>query len=102
MALSGVHVACCPVYNLNNASLIGAPDWSQTMASGGTTTNTVPGGGSRVFVVRATADIYVAIGQAPDASQTTGLGDSARIAIDAGTTQTIVCASGQKLAWVAA
>lgn len=101
MALSGVHVACCRVYNINNASLVGAPDWSQTMAAPGTTTNTVPGG-DRVFVVRSTFDIYVAIGLTPDASQVAGSGDSARLFVENGMTQTIVCASGHKLTWVAA
>lgn len=101
MALSGVHVACCPVFNLNNASLVGRPTWSQTLASAGTTTNAAPDGPS-VFVIRAASDVYVAMGAAPDASQTTGSGDAARTFVEANATQTFAASAGQKLAWVAA
>jgi len=101
MALSGVHVACCPVFNLNNASLVGRPTWSQTLASAGTTTNAAPEGSS-AFVIRAAVDVYVAMGVAPDASQTSGSGDAARVFVEANATQTFAANAGQKLAWVAA
>ncbi|KQP82860.1 hypothetical protein ASF57_12045 [Methylobacterium sp. Leaf117] len=104
MALSGVHIACGYIggkSGLNNRSLILSPPvWSQTMAAAGTTDKGAPAvaedTGDPSFEIRSSADIYVAIGAAPNASTGT------RIFVPANETRNIFCSSGDKLAWIAA
>ena len=110
MALSGVHVACGyvggPRDDKGGASLARKPAWSQTMAAAGATAQSAPSvsgrAGSPAFEIRASIDVYVAIGASPDASQANGSGDSARIFVPAGVTRNVFCDGGDKLAWVAA
>lgn len=104
MALSGVHVACLFVGGAGQGqqiqSLAKPPAWSQTMASAGITTQGAPnydgGSGQPCFEIRSSADVYVAIGATPDAT------NGPRIFVPANETRNIFCASGDKLAWVAA
>lgn len=108
MALSGVHVACGYVGDEGQrdtvVTLARAPVWSQTMAAAGTTASSAPkkdrGLGSPCFEIRASKDVYVAIGAAPNASGTSGTGQTARVFIPANETRNLFCAPGDKLAWV--
>ena len=102
MAFSGLHVVCASVGARAEASLIVNFAWSQTMASAGTTSQ-VAAGASNVFEISASADSWVAIGPAPDATQTVGSNSgNARILVRAGETRAIFCNQGDKLAWIAA
>ena len=109
MALSGVHVACGYVGGYAAISqqipLLSAIAWSQTMTAAGTTSQAAPSqmaGSDPSFEIRASADVYVAVGAVPDASQATGSGNAARIFVPAGVTRNIFCKPGDKLAWIAA
>lgn len=106
MAFSGTHITCCLVGNASGAALAAKPIWSQTMASAGTTSRAAPGNPepiiwSGMFEVRSSADIYVAIGKTPDASQASGVEDAARFFIPANETRNIFVQPGEKLAWIA-
>ncbi|OLP56840.1 hypothetical protein BJF92_12270 [Rhizobium rhizosphaerae] len=108
MAFSGLHVLCALAgqdgdYSNTRQPLLVSPQWSQTMAAAGTTTNAAASAGS-IFRVRVSAPTYIATGSAPDASQTTGsTTSSARELIlpDDGPVDRYV-AVGDKLAWVLA
>ena len=118
MALTGVHITAGYVGGDGASRVIGATrqasavqlarkaSWSQTMASAGTTAAGAPSKseikGEPCFEVRSSADIYVAIGTAPDASQAAGTGDTARVFVPANETRNIICDAGDKLAWVLA
>jgi hypothetical protein len=106
MALSGVHVTCC--YAGGNSDiptdsfpLVGEILWSQTMASGGTTTESAPlperpNRTRPLFQVYGTADFYVAIGPFPNAS------GNQRAFVPAYTLREFYCVERDKLAWVLA
>lgn len=111
MALQGTHIACGYVGSPPNGALLGAIQWSRTMAAPGVTDvaalNTdvsIPGivASNLSFEVRAVADIWVAWGKAPDASQISGSGQSARLFVPANETRNILCQPGDKLAWALA
>lgn len=109
MALAGLHVACGYVGGYASISaqipLLGDVVWSETLASAGTTTRTAPSqlnGADPSFELRSSADVYVAIGPAPDASKASGADDAARILLPANVTRNIFCKPGDKVAWVAA
>jgi hypothetical protein len=111
MALSGTHITCGFVGSPPAPALMGAAQWSTTMAAAGVTAlaaslpaSTPPGVTitNLAFEVRPTVDIYVAVGKNPDASQANGSGDSARIFCPANETRNIFCAVGDKLAWIGA
>lgn len=101
MALSGLHVLCAFA---GPSSPKGTPvmlpsnmQWSQTMATGATTTKSAPAQpneyGGVIFEVTASADVYVSIGPAPDAST------SPRAFVPASTVTDFVVKSGDKLNW---
>ncbi len=108
MALTGVHVACLFVGGAGASRQVveisGKAAWSQTMASPGTTTQAAVSNsqtyGDPCFEIRSAADVYVAVGKNPDASQTTGTGDTARILVAGGETRNIFASPGDKLAWI--
>lgn len=111
MALSGAHIACGFVGHHGRdgvvQSLLGRVVWSETMAAAGTTANaapeTTPTLGEPCFEIQTSIDIYVARGKAPDASQTVGSGNTARILVKAtDTPRNWFCAPGEHLAWIAA
>lgn len=103
MALSGVHVTCAFAgvdgFEDLKPALIKSPAWSESPASGTATTNLVPNSGtngSAILRVDASADSYVSIGPAPNASQ------SPRYLVRAGVPYDFGANPGDKLAWVAA
>lgn len=104
MAFSGLHVTCGyaggSVARHNDMPILGKISWSQTMASADTTTQSAPAvddtRGDPMFQVIASADSYVAIGAAPNAS--TG----ARVLVLASERVEFYAEPGDKLAWVAA
>lgn len=107
MSLSGLHVTCRfgGVFDVNGKQLqvIGKPEWGQTMASAGTTTNSAPDygvnkGDQAIFRVVSSEDAWVAIGQDPDAEDTDGSRDYVQAFVE----YDFSVNSGDKLAWVAA
>jgi len=99
MALTGVHIACLTVNIVNGASLSGSILWGQTMANAGTTTQAAPSDQSAMsFEISPAADVFVAMGQSPDASSVTGQ----RILVRGGETRNILAFPGSKVAWVLA
>ena len=98
MALTGLHVWCG--YAGSPQGLLGKGVWSQTMASAGTTTQAAPSAttpqGPPMFQVRASADAFVAIGAAPNA--TTGT----RVFVPAGERVEFYAEAGDKLDWIPA
>ena len=104
MAFAGLHVTSGYAGSLTRRAdtfgVLGRVVWSETLASPATTTNVAPpisdGAGEPMFQVKASADSYVAIGAAPNA--TTG----ARILVSAGERLEFYAQPGDKLAWIAA
>src|ERR1700712_3575115 len=103
MALSGAHIACGYVGSTDGAQFLDSVAWSETMTSAGTTTNVVPnnpayrsGPLSPIFEIRTAADVFVAIGAAPNATS------GPRIFVPANETRNLICHPGDKVAWVAA
>jgi hypothetical protein len=104
MALTGIHVFASYIgpqeARTGAAQILGEVAWSQTMASPGTTTQTAPqifeGGRVPVFGVIASADCFIAVGQAPDATS------GARVFVPAREYVHMYVEPGDKLAWVAA
>jgi hypothetical protein len=107
MAFSGVHVACGFAASKDfkddsgsNIAILGAPLWSQTMASAGTTQKAVPSVAlerkSPIISVDTSIDIFFAIG--PDADATAG----PRRFLRAGGHFDGYAKNGDKLAWIAA
>lgn len=97
MALSGVHVTCGYTGGREgNIRLFGPLLWSQTMSVAGTTTQVAPGLGIPIFEVYSSADVYVAIGANPDATNGT------RVFVPAATMCDFIARNGDKLAWVLA
>lgn len=102
MALTGIHVVCARVATRVGATLVlSAPEWSQTLASSGTTTNASSIDGN-MLQISAGVDAFVAIGKAPVASNATGSDDGARYFLPAGATREVFCKAGDKVAWAAA
>ena len=101
---TGAEVACMYVgaagAGLHVQALARPPVWSQVLASGATTTQAAPNYdgsvGTPSFQVRAFQDGYVSIGPTPNAST------APRLPIGAGETLNVFCASGDKLAFLAA
>lgn len=103
MALTGVHVTCAYAgidgFEDIKPALIKNPAWSESPNTGTATSNAVPNAGadgSAVLRVDASADSYVSIGPAPNASQ------SPRYFVRAGVPYDFGAKAGDKLAWVAA
>lgn len=102
MPLSGAHIACGYVNAFGGAALLGKVIWSQTMGSAGTTMQAAPNptevamGAGVAFEVRATSDIYVAVGVTPDAA------NGPRAFVPANETRNFFCRPGDRLAWIAA
>lgn len=106
MALSGAHIACgyAATKGRNGAALplLNRILWAQTMASAGTTTLGAPPvsdqDGTPIFEIYSAADIFVAIGSAPDATA-----GKPRIFVPANQTVDIGAENtGDKLAWILA
>ncbi|MCJ2040134.1 hypothetical protein MKK55_14465 [Methylobacterium sp. J-059] len=103
MALTGIHVTCAQIGDVNGASLISVAFWSRTMTNPGVTDIAAPQGRTGMnFEVRAAVDAWVARGENPDPTQVSGIGDSARILIPANETRNILCIPGDKIAWATA
>jgi hypothetical protein len=115
MALSGVHVACGFAGGQGAGGFavqIGRPPvWSETLAAASTTVNVAPPyrgerdahRGSPTFEIRASVDVFIAIGPVPDASQTVStMSGNSRLFVPAGETRNVFCNPNDKLAWVAA
>lgn len=97
MALSGVHISCVTVSSRGSASLVSKINWSQTMDNEGVTSlGAMPDGSS--FEIYPAADVFVAVGPNPDASEA-GAG---RLFCPAGITRNVYCAPGDRVAWVLA
>lgn len=101
MALTGVHVECCVAgqhFGKADNPVLGAPVWTETLATEGTTTEAAPSGsGPYVFRVTASAACYVTIDTGtPDSS------DDPRHYVPAEMPMDFVAAPGAKLDWTAA
>lgn len=103
MALSGIHVACgfagIDGFESSVPEIIKDVVWSESPASGVTSTNSAPntgGSGSPVFRVDVSADAYVSVGPSPNASV------SPRHFVRAGSPYDIGVKPGDKFQWVAA
>ncbi|WP_407529460.1 hypothetical protein [Methylobacterium oryzisoli] len=111
MAFAGCHVACLYVNSPGAPGLIGGLQWSETLASAGTTSRAMPSNPSGPypvgnyfpsFEITVSAESWVAVGPNPDASQASGTGNAARFRIGAGETRNVWCTAGDKVAWAAA
>ncbi len=70
--------------------------WSETLASAGTTTNTVPAGGPQlVLTLTAEVDMWVSIGASADATQ------NPRRRLKAGVTRSFLAIAGHRVSWAA-
>jgi hypothetical protein len=107
MALSGLHVVCAssgqPRDQGASQPILSVPEWSETLASAGTTGQMAPRNGS-VFHIIVSADSYVAFGSTPDASKAVSTDkSSARVLIRATDPPfDLYVKGGDKLAWLAA
>jgi len=108
MPFSGVHIVCGFTGSHGGSNgqvaLLGPAVWSQTMSAPGTTSQTSPherfpdGPGEPVFSLYSSADIYFAIGTAPDATSGTRRFLPANTAVDVFGDR----AGNEKVAWVLA
>ncbi|MDQ0422273.1 hypothetical protein J2045_003321 [Peteryoungia aggregata LMG 23059] len=103
MALTGVHVACCFAGSERGqerpAETLRKPEWSETMASAGTTTKSAPeaaDNGNPLYHVASSLDIFCAAGKAPDPV------NGPRLFVKAGEPASFYVSPGDKFAWVAA
>lgn len=103
MALVGLHViqgfAGGSGANASIQSLISNPQWSETLATAGTTTNAAVAGsgtGRPIFRVRSSEDSFVAVGPTPDAI------DGTRYFVPANTDYDFFANPGDKVAWIVA
>lgn len=104
MALSGLHVAClyagAPTMRHLSQPIPGDFVWSETPASGVTTTNAAPAArdsmGDPVFRIRTSADAWVSVGVAPNANA------NPRFLVTANEDYDLFVKPGDKLQWVAA
>ncbi|MFG1332011.1 hypothetical protein V5F41_12260 [Xanthobacter autotrophicus] len=99
MAFSGVHIVYGMLQNVSESSdVFGGALWSETMAAPGVTALAATKATARVdaFSILPTFDVFVAIGNAPNAAQ------SPRHLVLAGERVLLPCALGDKVAWVAA
>lgn len=69
--------------------------WSETIAAAGTSSNSVPSGGSFILTLIAEVEMWVAIGPTPNASA------NPRRRMPAGSGRSFVARSGDKVAWSA-
>lgn len=106
MALSGLHVVCAfaggQSYQLEPQSLMFQPQWSQTMPTAATTTNsasqTISNYGQPIFRIYSSVDAWVSTGPVPDTSGVT----AARFLVPAATTYDVFVKPGDFLAWTTA
>lgn len=104
MPLSGLHVVCgyagAPSQRHRSQPILGEVRWSESPASGVTTTNTaiVPSDtmGDPVFRIRTSAEAWVSVGANPNANA------NPRILVPAGEDYDIFVEPGDRLQWVAA
>jgi hypothetical protein len=101
MAFVGLHVECSYVGARGDFGpiplVMGAPLWTETLASAGTTAVPVPDTGrDMVLRISAAADAFVAIGSAPNAAT------NPRRFVRAGQTLDFIGRANDKVAWVAA
>jgi len=103
MALSGVHVLCAYAGSYRrdkNEAILGKFIWSEAPASGVTSTNAAPNihdvFGQAVYRIRASADSWISIGPAPNATSGT------RTYVPANTDVHLFVDGGDKLQWIAA
>lgn len=103
MAFSGLHIVCgyAGSYRRDKSqAILGKRVWSEAPASGVTTTNAAPAdtdnGGQPIMRIRASADSWVSIGAAPNAST------SVRFLVPANTDYDVFVEFGEKVQWVAA
>lgn len=106
MALTGIQVSCSKVVTFNNVSLRGTTpdDWSENapLTAAYTTTRATPSGGPSIVRMIASVDFWYAVGPAPNASNATGDGQTAREYVAANTREEIWVQAGHKIAFVAA
>lgn len=103
MALSGIHVVCAfaGIDGFENSipEIIKEAQWSESPASGVTSTSSAPNtgvAGGAVFRIDVSADSYVSVGPVPNASA------SPRHFVRAGSPYDIGVKPGDKFQWVAA
>lgn len=98
MAFTGTHITYGRVKTVApGVALMGAPNWTETLATPGTTTKAATlDSTADCFMIQPAADIFVAIGQTPNAAV------NPRVLIRAGEAVMIPCAKGNKVAWVLA
>ncbi len=108
MALSGIHVTCFysggDGANQPFQALPRDAAWSETLAFGSTSSQVVPttDNGYPIARIRASADAYVAFGEAPDPSQAIGnTANTKRYFIAANTDYDFYVKPGQKVKAVA-
>lgn len=98
MAFTGTHITYGRVKAVSpGVALMGAPDWSESMATPGTTAKAATlDTTADCFMIQPTADIWVSVAPVPNAEV------NPRMLIRAGEAVTIPCAKGDKVAWVVA
>jgi hypothetical protein len=97
MALSGMHIVCAGVTAAGTyGPLPMNANWSETLSSAQITTHQVPASGRSIIRVRASADSYVAIGSAPDAT------NGPRFFVAAATDYDFYANPNDRVAWVLA
>jgi hypothetical protein len=106
MAFSGLHVVCGYAGGPHPAGLLqmpafARPVWSETLAAAATTTNVAPvidaNAGPPLFRITVSADSWVSVGPAPNASSGTRF-----LATAAGGDCDVFVTPGDKLAWILA
>lgn len=110
MAFSGVHIvfsyAGTKWYAAKHLSVLREAISSQTMAAAMTSDISAPAedelNEDPLLTITASLDVYFAVGAVPDASQTSGAGQSARYFMRAGDVFSIRVSPGAKVAWIAA
>ena len=98
MAFTGTHITYGRVKTVSpGAALMGAPDWSESMATPGTTDKAATlDTTADCFLIQPTADIWVSVAPVPNAAV------DHRMLIRGGEAVTIPCAKGDRVAWVLA
>lgn len=104
MAFTGLHVVCgyagAPSQRHLSQPILGEVKWSESPASGVTTTNAALASsdtmGDPIFRIRTSADSWVSIGKSPNASA------NPRFLVPASEDYDVFVEPGDKLAWVAA
>lgn len=104
MAFSGLHVVCGYPGSLfardKSQAILGKIAWSEAPSTGVTSTNVAPGenagSGQAIFRIRASADSWVSVGQAPNATSGT------RFLVPAATDYDVYAEPNDKFQWIAA